>query len=66
MMASATNGVAVIGSSSTQEFQQPFNISATIVRLRWISPARRLFILGIRPGFLTMYAMRSAGSPPIG
>ena len=35
-------------------------------RFFWISPAARLSILGRSPGFLTMYAISSAGSPPMG
>lgn len=55
MMAFATNGSPVLGSGSMHDFQQPSNISDIIFRLREISPARKVFIFGIRPGFLTMY-----------
>src|ERR1700755_3568141 len=54
MMASATNGRAEMGSGSIQELQKPFSISPTIFLFSFTSPAFRLCILGINPGFLTM------------
>ena len=55
MMAWATKGSWVWGSGSMHDFQQPSSISTIMARLRWISPSRRVFIPGIRPGFLTIY-----------
>src|ERR1700744_2872680 len=66
MIASATNGSWVSGSSSMHDLQQPSSISATMTCFFLISPSRSVFICGIRPGFLTMYAMSCAGSPPMG
>ena len=54
-MASATKGACVDGSVSMHEFQQPSSISSTIDRFLGMSPRIKVFILGIRPGFLTMY-----------
>lgn len=66
MRALATNSVDVTGSGNMHESQKPFNISLTILRFFWTSPALRLFMLGIKPGFLTMNDISSSGSPPTG
>jgi hypothetical protein len=55
IMASATKGTPVEGSTSVQDLQHPSSISQTILRLREISPARMVSNLGMIPGFLTMY-----------
>lgn len=65
-MASATNGMDDRGSGSIHDLQQPLSISAIILRFFCMSPALRLFMLGISPGLRTMYAINSVGSPPIG
>ena len=54
-MAPATKGTPVDGSGEIQDLQQPSMISSIIARFLWISPLRNVFMLGISPGFLTMY-----------
>ena len=60
MIACATNGECDFGSGSTHDFQQPSSISAIMALLRWISPSRKVFIPGIKPGFLTMYYLSTS------
>lgn len=75
MIASATKGFhdsimdRLAGSFSSsvalmQARQKPWNISNIESRFRPISPALTVDSDGISPGFLTMNAMSSAGSPP--
>jgi len=66
MIASATKGTPVTGSGSIQESQQPCNICLIIFCFFEMSPARIESNFGMIPGFLTMYAINSDGSPPIG
>ena len=74
-MASATKGlyasimVRFAGSFSSsvaliQARQNPWNISNIESRFRPTSPALTVDNDGMRPGFLTMKAISSAGSPP--
>ena len=57
--------IPVPSPSSMQDRQQPCTISYIPLRRLPTSPLRRESIPGIRPGFLTMNAMSSAGSPPM-
>jgi hypothetical protein len=50
---------------SKHERQQARMMLRMALRLRCISPCRSASSFGIRPGFLTMYAINSAGSPPM-
>ena len=52
-------------SASAQDLQQPSIISAMPLRLLPTSPSFSDFIPGMRPGFLTIKAISSAGSPPM-
>lgn len=63
MIALATNGARDSGSGSMHDFQQPCNISAIILRFLLISPSFSVFMLGIRPGFRTIYCEVSSGTP---
>lgn len=79
-MASATKGFASLRDAVTSEGSRnmgssPFpasiharqhllKISRIAFRLFCTSPLRIVSKLGIRPGFFTMYAISSAGSPP--
>ena len=73
MMAWATKAFTIRGfpcssltsSVSAQDLQQPWRISAMSLRRLPTSPSFSDFIPGMRPGFLTMKAMSSAGSPPM-
>jgi hypothetical protein len=55
MIASATNGVLVIGSGSIHEFQHPSSISQIIFLFFAISPLNIVSMLGRMPGFRTIY-----------
>lgn len=50
---------------SMHDLHVPRKISAMPFLLLPTSPLHSVFIPGIRPGFLTIKAMSSAGSPPI-
>lgn len=50
---------------SKQDRQHPVKILFISRRRRWIAPLRIVRISGIRPGFFTINAINSAGSPPI-
>ena len=55
MMAFATNGSPVKGSGQKQLSQQPSIISLIILRFKPTSPRFMDSIVGMRPGFRTMY-----------
>ena len=50
---------------SKHERQQARMMLRIALRLRCISPCRSVSSFGIKPGFLTMYAINSTGSPPM-
>lgn len=56
---------SLASSASAHDFQQPSRISAIPLRLLPTSPSFSDFIPGRRPGFLTIKAINSVGSPPI-
>lgn len=56
---------SLTSSLSAHDFQHPSRISAMPLRRLPTSPSRRDFTPGMRPGFLTMNAISSAGSPPM-
>ena len=62
---SSVTATPVPSPASKQERQQPRIISAMLFRLAPISPFRRESNPGMSPGFLTINAMSSEGSPPM-
>ena len=62
IIASATKGSPVFKSGLTQDSQQPWSISAIILRFFEMSPARMDSTFGMIPGFLTMYLKLLVGS----
>ena len=59
------SGSSLTSPSSAHDLQQPCRISAMPLRLLPTSPSLSDFMPGMRPGFLTIKAISSAGSPPM-